>query len=75
MYKWDDFLSGLFATDIGVGQGSGLSPVLSGLYIGPVIKLFSLKPSVAKARLSDVLLVALLLSANQTKSQQVCRSW
>jgi len=41
MYKWDDFVSGLFAADIGVGQGSGLSPALSGLYIGPVLKLFS----------------------------------
>jgi len=41
MYKWDDSVSGLFAADIGVGQGSGLSPVLSGLYIGPVMKLFS----------------------------------
>jgi len=44
MYKWDDFMSGLFATDIGVGQGSGLSPVLFGLYIGPVLKLFSFEP-------------------------------
>jgi len=41
MYKWDDFVSGLFAMDIGVGQGSGLSLVLSGLYIGPVLQLFS----------------------------------
>jgi len=44
MYKWDDSVSGLFAADIGVGQGSGLSPVLSGLYIGPVMKLFSFEP-------------------------------
>jgi len=33
MYKWDDFVSGPFTVDIRVGQGSGLSPVLSGLYI------------------------------------------
>jgi len=44
MYKWDDSVSGLFAADIGVGQGSGLSPVLLGLYIGPVLKLFSFEP-------------------------------
>jgi len=44
MYKWDDSVSRLFAADIGVGQGSGLSPVLSGLYIGPVMQLFSFEP-------------------------------
>jgi len=44
MYKWNDLVSGLFAADIGVGQGSGLSPVLLGLYIGLVLKLFSLDP-------------------------------
>jgi len=43
MYRWDDFMSGLFATDIGVGQGSGLSPVLLGLYISPILQLFSLE--------------------------------
>ena len=44
MYKWDDSVSGLCAADIGVSQGSGLSPVLSGLYIGPVMQLFSFEP-------------------------------
>jgi len=44
MYKWDDSVSGLFTADIGVGQGSGLSLVLLGLYIGPVLKLFSFEP-------------------------------
>jgi len=51
MYKWDDFMSGLFAVDIGVGQRSGLSPVLSGLYIGLVLKLFSLDPISKKVQL------------------------
>jgi len=44
MYKWDNSVSGLFTVDIGVGQGSGLSLVLLGLYIGLVLKLFSFKP-------------------------------
>jgi len=51
MYKWDDFVSGLFAVDIRVGQGSGLSPVLSGLYIGPVLKLFFLEPILQEVQL------------------------
>ena len=51
MYRWDDFMSRLFAVDIGVGQRSGLSPVLSGLYIGLVIKLFSFKPILKEVQL------------------------
>ena len=51
MYKWDNSVSGLFATDIGVGQGSGLSLVLLGLYIGPVLKLFSFEPILKEVQL------------------------
>ena len=32
-----------FQADVGVGQGSALSPVLSALYISPVFKLFDLR--------------------------------
>ncbi len=31
--------------DVGVGQGSGLSPVLSALYIAPVMKLYDIRAS------------------------------
>ncbi len=31
--------------DVGVGQGSGLSPVLSALYIAPVMKLYHIRAS------------------------------
>ena len=51
MYKWDNSVSGLFAMDIGVGQGSGLSLVLSGLYISLVLKLFSFKPILKEVQL------------------------
>jgi hypothetical protein len=40
-YKWDNFTSGTFPSDVGVGQGSALSPVLSVLCLAPVLKLFS----------------------------------
>lgn len=39
-YKWDNFTSGTFPSDVGVGQGSALSPVLSALCLAPVLKLF-----------------------------------
>ena len=38
-YTWNRFTSNLRA-DVGVGQGSALSPVLSALVIVPVMKLF-----------------------------------
>ncbi|KAJ3553860.1 hypothetical protein NP233_g12550 [Leucocoprinus birnbaumii] len=39
-YLWNSFSSDLRSTDVGVGQGSALSPVLSALYLVPVIRLF-----------------------------------
>ena len=39
-YSWNSFLSGACDTDIGVGQGSVLSPILSALYIAPLICIF-----------------------------------
>jgi hypothetical protein len=32
-YKWDSFTSDPFVADVGVGQGSAMSPVLSALYL------------------------------------------
>jgi hypothetical protein len=39
-YKWDAFMSGSYPADVGMGQGSALSPVLSALYLAPVMKIF-----------------------------------
>ena len=35
-YLWNDFISPPFNVDIGIGQGSALSPILSALYLSPV---------------------------------------
>jgi len=35
-YCWNDFISSFFDINIGVGQGSVLSPILSALYLSPV---------------------------------------
>jgi len=39
-YSWNSFLSGACDTDVGVGQGFALSPILSALYIAPLICIF-----------------------------------
>ena len=33
MYFWNKFFSSLYNVDVGIGQGSALSPILSALYI------------------------------------------
>jgi len=39
-YTWNNFSSPIFNTNISVGQGSALSPILSAIYLTPVIKIF-----------------------------------
>ena len=36
-YSWNNFSSHLFDINVGVGQGSALSPILSALYLSPVL--------------------------------------
>ncbi|CAA7271828.1 unnamed protein product [Cyclocybe aegerita] len=43
VYCWNTFQSDPRSADVGVGQGSALSPVISGLFIAPVMKLFYIK--------------------------------
>jgi len=39
-YSWNQFLSLYFNVNVGVGQGSALSPILSAIYLIPIIKTF-----------------------------------
>jgi len=39
-YTWNNFTSQKFTTSVGVGQGSALSPILSAIYLAPIIKTF-----------------------------------
>ena len=36
-YYWNNFMSPIFNVNVGVGQGSALSPILSALYLSPFI--------------------------------------
>ena len=50
-YLWGSFRSGPCQADVGVGQGSALSPVLSALYIAPVMKLYHMQAVALKTSL------------------------
>ena len=39
-YTWNSFSSLPFSTNVGVGQGSALSPIISIIYLAPIIKTF-----------------------------------
>ena len=40
MYLWNNFFFSLYNVDIGVGQGSALSPILSALYLSLIFYIF-----------------------------------
>ena len=46
-YSWDNFIPSFHDTDVGVGQESALSLLLSYLYISPAMWGFEKKPSVS----------------------------
>jgi len=39
-YSWNSFFSNACDADVSIGQGSALSPILSTLYIAPILHLF-----------------------------------
>ena len=50
-YSWNNFVSPLYNSDVGVGQGSALSPVLSSLYMSPAMWAFGKEPTVSDCSL------------------------
>jgi len=42
-YVWNQFVSSFFIADVGVKQDSALSPILSALYIMPILHIFEKK--------------------------------
>jgi Endonuclease/Exonuclease/phosphatase family./Reverse transcriptase (RNA-dependent DNA polymerase). len=67
-YSWNSFLSGACDADVGVGQGSALSPILSALYIAPLIHLFERRALALKVDTSILSYVddGLLVSQGKT---------
>jgi len=55
-YSWNQFLSPYFNVNIGVGQGSALSPILSAIYLAPIIKTFKKRiKNLKESILTDIL--------------------
>jgi len=56
-YTWNNFSFPSFNTNVGVGQGSALSPIISAIYLAPIIKTFKKKriKNLNKEILTDVL--------------------
>ena len=67
-YSWNSSLSGACDTDIGVGQCSALSPILSVLYITPFICIFEYRAQPLNLNTSILLFVddGLLISQGKT---------
>jgi len=80
IYTWNGFFSPSFSTNVGVGQGSALSPIISAIYLAPIIKKFrkrikSLKEKIPTDILSFVdngLLISQEKSYNLSSSFLLC---
>jgi len=56
-YTWNNFTSQKFATSVGIGQGSALSPILSAIYLALIIKTFKKRIKNLKKEIhTDILL-------------------
>jgi len=77
-YLWNDFISPSFMVNVGVGQGSALSPILSALYLSPLfyilekrLKNFNLPISILSF-VDDGLFIAQNKSFSSSNSQLFC---
>jgi len=55
-YIWNGFISQKFATSVDVSQGSALSPILSAIYLTPIIKTFKKRIKNLKENISTDIL-------------------
>jgi len=56
MYTWNGFSSPVFNTSVSVGQGSALSPIISAMYMAPIIKTFKKRIKNLKEKISSNIL-------------------
>lgn len=69
-YFWNNFFSPFFNVDIRVGQGSALSPILSTLYLAPILYILENQLKILKIPVSIFLFVddGLLIAQNKSLS-------
>ena len=73
-YCWNNFSSLSFSVDIGVGQESALSPVLSALYLSPILHIFEKQIKILKIPVFILSFVDNELFVAQNKSLTVSNS-
>ena len=77
-YSWNDFISPSFEVNVGVGQGSALSPILSALYLSPLLYILEKRLKNLNLRVSilsfvdDGLFIAQNNSFSSSNSQLFC---
>ena len=73
-YFWNSFTSSIFNVNIGVGQGSALSPILSALYLLPFLYIIENHLKNLKILISIISFVDNGLFISQSKSLQIFNS-
>jgi len=77
-YLWNSFTSPFFYIDVGVGQGSVLSPILSILYLSPIFHIFEKRvknlkiPVLFLSFVDDRLFISQEKSLEKTNSHLFC---
>ena len=67
-YLWNDFLSSLYSVDVGVSQGSALSPILSSLYLSSIFYILEKHLKILKIPISIISFINNGLFISQNKS-------
>jgi len=73
-YYWNNFMSSVFNVNVGVGQGSALSPILSALYLLPFIYILEKRLKNLKIPISIISFVDNGLFISQSKSFDILNS-
>jgi len=73
-YQWNSFLSPIFNINVGIGQGSALSPILSALYLSPFLYILEKHLKNLKIPISIISFVDDKLFISQNKSFNISNS-
>ena len=73
-YYWNNFMSPVFNINVGVGQSSALSPILSALYLLPFIYILEKRLKNLKIPISVIFFVDNGLFISQSKSFDILDS-
>ena len=73
-YTWNEFSSPMFEVNVGVGQGSALSPILSALYLSPLLYILEKRLKTLNIPVSLLSFVDDSLLISQNKSIDVSNS-